>query len=261
MSYMHEEVMSESFNFYRLINIEDACPRRTVFSLKGVEGISQYFQNHQIFLRSELFKYLNEKFELKVEVDSLQKVDEDFQARFEQEGVGELINNFESLIIQNDIDMTEVNKHVTYIPNGFSVDMFLDGLGIFQGSHSLFKFNLTTRFNRHDAYELVCGEFFLRNSGKTVEKLIDLKLGSGDFREILRDGDRTKKGTLSAKGLAPWEDLREETEKALKDGYKLMKKMEEDPNTYNVPMFGPCNTCPYHNIEIKYDDHKIICTG
>lgn len=109
---MYEEVISEKFNFYCLIGIEDACPRRTIFFLKETEGISQLFQNHQIFLRNELFKYLNEKFGLEVEVNSFQKIDENFQSRFEQEGVGESVNNLESLITQNDIDMTEINKHL-----------------------------------------------------------------------------------------------------------------------------------------------------
>lgn len=253
--------MKESYNFYRLISIEDACPRKTIFFLKGIEGISQYFQNHQVFLRNELFKFLDEKFGLELNIDSMQKIDEAFQSKFEQEGVGELINNFEALIDENEIDMTEVNKHISYIPDGFSVDMFLDGLGSFQGNLSLFKFNLTTRFNRHDALELVAGEDSLRDADKAVQRLIDLKLGSGDYREVLKDGDRTKKGTLSARGLAPWEDLKKETDETLKSGYVLLEKMKKDPDSYNIPMFGPCSTCPYHNIEIEYDGKKITCTG
>ena len=104
-------------------------------------------------------------------------------------------------------------------------------------------------------------ESHLRNEGENIERLIDLKLGSGEYREIFKEGDLTKKGKLSARGLLPWDDLKKEADGLLLMGYKLLKKMETDPNSYNIPMFGPCNTCPYHNVEIEFNGKKITCTG
>lgn len=249
--------MSESFNFYRLINLEDACPRRTVFFLKKIKGIPQYYPNKQIFLRNMVFEYLIEKFGLNISSNSLQKVDESFTSRFEEEGVGDLITNFETLINENEIELHEINRLISYVPNGFNAEIFIDGIGSFQGQKAIFKFNLTTRFNRHDALELVCVESHLRNEGENIERLIDLKLGSGEYREIFREGDLTKKGKLSVRGLLPWDDLKKEADELLLTGYELLKKMEADPNSYNIPIFGFCNTCPYHNVKVEFNGKKI----
>lgn len=94
--------MSESFNFYRLINLEDACPRRTVFFLNGIKGINQYYPNKQIFLRNKVFEYLIGEFSLDISSDSFQKVDESFISRLEEEGTGDLTKNFETLINENE---------------------------------------------------------------------------------------------------------------------------------------------------------------
>ena len=137
----------------------------------------------------------------------------------------------------------------------------MDGIGSFQGQKSIFKFNLTSRFNRRDALELVCVESHLRNEGENIERLIDLKLGSGEYREISKEGDLTKKGKLSVRGLPPWDELKKEADELLLTGFELLKKMEADPDSYNIPMFGPCNTCSYHNVEIEFNGKKIICNG
>jgi len=208
-----------------------------------------------------VFKYLIEKFGLNLNSDSFQKVDENFTSRFEGKGVGDLINNFEPLINENEIEIHEINRLISYVPDGFSAEIFIDGIGSFQGQKSIFKFNLTTRFNRHDALELVCVESYLRNEGEHIERLIDLKLGSGDYRKISKEGDLTKKGKLSARGLQPWDDLRKEADEVLLTGFELLKKMEADPDSYNFPVFGPCNTCPYHNVEAEFNGKKILCTG
>ena len=104
-------------------------------------------------------------------------------------------------------------------------------------------------------------ESHLRNDGENIERLIDLKLGSGEYREIFKGGDLTKKRKLSTRGLPPWVELRKEAIELLKTGFELLKKFQADPEPYNIPMFGPCNTCPYHNVEVEFNGKKIICTG
>jgi len=94
-----------------------------------------------------------------------------------------------------------------------------------------------------------------------IERFIVLLLGSGNYREILKEGDRTKTGELSKRGLPPWEDLRKETNDLLQRGYNLKQKMEKNPELYNIPKFGPCTTCPYHNIEVKFNNKSIVCIG
>ena len=113
--------MNEPLNFYRLLNMEDACPRRMVFTIKGIKGVNQYYRNKQIYLKSKVFEFLIEKFALQVDTTSFQKIDEEFTSRMEQEGVGELIQNFDVLITQNEIDITDINKKKLYMPDGFPV--------------------------------------------------------------------------------------------------------------------------------------------
>ncbi|MFX1376431.1 MAG: hypothetical protein ACFFA0_11500 [Promethearchaeota archaeon] len=259
--YEYAKRKKQKFNFYRLINLENACPRKTILSLSMIKGISQYYPNKQTYLRNKVFEYLIDKFDLDTISDSFQKVDENFVERLEKEGTSELITNLEHLIHENEIIIHEINKPFSYVTDGFATEIYVDGIGSFRGQHSIFKFNLTSRFNRQNALELALVESQLHNDGDAIERLIDLKLGSGDYREILKQGDLTKNGKLSARGLSPWEDLQKEAKKLLKNGYKLLKKMETNSDSYNTPMFGPCNTCPYHNIKIEFHGKKIICTG
>jgi len=53
--------------------------------------------------------------------------------------VGELTQNFDTLITQNEIVITEINKKIVYMPNGFPVDIYLDGMGKDTGNYSKFQ--------------------------------------------------------------------------------------------------------------------------
>ena len=53
--------MSEHESFYTLLNLEKTCPRRTIFRLKGIKGISQYYHARKINERNRINKYLAAK--------------------------------------------------------------------------------------------------------------------------------------------------------------------------------------------------------
>jgi hypothetical protein len=253
--------MSEHENFYSLLTLEKTCPRRTVFQLKGVKGISQYFHTRKRYERNRIYRYLADRFQLDATKISFQEIDDHFLPRLEQEPIGEYIDNLEQLILSNNIELIEIGRPIIYSFGKGSTELYLDGLGKFHGKNALFKFNFTTRFNRDHALELVCVEHTLRDSNKNIESLIILLLGSGTYREILKEGEKTKNGKLSKRGLPPWEELKKEVDELLQNGYTLKQKMEQNPESYNLPKFGPCNTCPYHNIEVEFNNKKIICTG
>lgn len=63
------------------------------------------------------------------------------------------------------------------------------------------------------------------------------------------------------RGLQPWNTLKEEIDVKLKENYELIQKMEVDPNSYDIPLFGTCGTCPYHNVEVVVNGQKITCLG
>ncbi|MFX0033554.1 MAG: hypothetical protein ACFE9P_12890 [Candidatus Hermodarchaeota archaeon] len=81
------------------------------------------------------------------------------------------------------------------------------------------------------------------------------------FREVYKEGDKTKSGALDKRGLAPWNKLKVEVNEILLKSYEKVKEMKKNPDLFNVPEFGPCGTCPYHNIEVNYKSTKVICTG
>ncbi len=166
----------------------------------------------------------------------------------EKEDVSALVGNLNTLISENEINASEINKYISYSVNDVAVGIFIDSIRTFEGKSALFKLNLTSRFNRNDALELACAESSVGNSNGKVERLVILKLGSGEVREIFKDGDRTKKGELSKRGLPPWEELRKEADDLIKNAYKLRTKMEQSPDSYNNHVFGTCGTCPYRRI-------------
>ncbi len=253
--------MTEPLGFYELIRLEKVCPRRTAFKLLGIKGRAQYYPAKRYYEKTKIHEFLKNKFPNAKLTGISEKLYGNFAKRLEKEDVSALMSNLDTLISENEINASEINKYVSYSVNDVAVGIFIDLVGMFEGKSALFKLNLTSRINRNDALELACAEVSVGNSNRKVERLLILKLGSGEVREIFKDGDRTKKGELSKRGLPPWEELRKEADNLIKNAYNLRKKMEQNPESYNNPVFGTCGTCPYHNFEIKFKGKKIICTG
>lgn len=253
--------MTEPPTFFQLINLEKACPRRTLFQLNKMEGVSQFFYARKKYERNKILEYLIDKFSLKTRNQMFRPIEEQFISRLERDGVENLITNLENILKENPFKISEVNVPLIYSLNGTDIELFLDGIGMFRDEPSIFKFNLTTRFSQTDVFELACAENALHSSGRDIDHLIILFLGNGNYRELMKRGDITKSGTLSKKGLPPWESLREEANDKLTIGLTLMLDIKKNPKKYNSPEFGTCLTCPYHNFEVEYDGEKIICTG
>jgi len=253
--------MSEPPTFFQLINLEKACPRRTLFQLNKIEGVSQFFYARKKYERNKILEYLIDNFSLKTRDHMFRPIEEQFIPRLEKNGAENFITNLEIILKENPFKILEVNIPLIYSLNGTDIELFLDGIGTFRDEPSIFKFNLTTRFSQTDAFELICAENALQCSGNEIDHLIVLFLGTGNYREIIKGGDLTKSGTLSKKGLPPWDSLREEANDILTKGLALMLDIKKNPKKYNNPEFGTCLTCPYHNIEVEYDGEKIICTG
>ena len=47
----------------------------------------------------------------------------------------------------------------------------------------------------------------------------------------------------------------------MSNGHELLVKMEADPESYDIPQFGPCLTYPYRYYEVEWNGKKIRCTG
>ena len=74
--------MSEYESFYTLLNLEKACPRRSIFRLKGIKGISQYFHARKNYERNRIYQYLTDKFHLDTNKISFQEIDKQFKSSF-----------------------------------------------------------------------------------------------------------------------------------------------------------------------------------
>ncbi len=59
-----------------------------------------------------------------------------------------------------------------------------------------------------------------------------MKLGIGDYRKIFELGDRNKDGSLSKKGVPPWEEIKIQADEKLKTNYELIEKMEKNPDEF-----------------------------
>ena len=252
--------------FYKLKTIEKGCSRRTLFgSLKSagkVKGVSQYYPKKMVYIKTKLFDYIANKFSsAKVLDDFPYKVGGRFDIRLEREDVMPLIDNLEKLIAEHEISIESLNIPVTYESDGIKVGLNCDAKGTFDGDLAIFKLNPTTRFNKEDAYELVCINKLATESDGECYRLVVLKLGNGEIREVLENGDRNKNGSLSKNGLPEWTTLQNETDHTIENVSNILKGIETSPEEYNIPTFGSCATCPYHNVEIAFNGKNIICVG
>jgi len=256
-----ESKSPDFYQFFRVIDFEKACPRRMAWYILEIEGTPQYYYNKLIFERGKLFDHLLSKFPNASGTTDLERVDEIFQGKFNEEEISELISNIDSLISEHNITFTEINKKVDYPLTDKPIRLYCDGIGTFKGKDALFKVNMTQRFRKDDAYELVLIEHLLNPEKMKTYRLITLKLGQGDFREVFEQGDRNKDGSLNKRGLQPWNTLKERIDGKLTENYELIQQMEHDPNSYDIPVFGTCGTCPYHDVEVIVNSQKQIYFG
>ena len=256
-----ESKSPDFYRFFRVIDFEKACPRRMVWYILGIEGKPQYYYNKIIFERGKVFEHLLEMFPNASGTTDIGRIDEIFKDKINEEDVNELIKNLDSIVSAHKIEITEINTKTDYPLTTPPIRIYCDAIGNIEGVDALFKINMTQRFKKDDAYELVLAENMINPEKKKKYRLISLKLGQGDYREILKNGDRNKDGSLSKRGLQPWNQLKEEIDENLKKNFELIKKMENDPNSYDIPVFGTCGTCPYHNVEVIINKQKITCLG
>ena len=251
--------------FYKLKDFDKGCSRRSLFAIlehEGkIKGISQYYSTKLLYTKTKLLDYFINKFSAKAEDDFSYKVGSKFDIRLEREDISPIIDNLEKLIADHEITVMRANIPVTYEYKGIEVTLNCDAKGTFDGDLVIFKLNTTTRFNREDAYELVCINTIATTSDGEHYRLIVLKLGNGDFREVFEDGDRNKNGTLKKNGIPEWTTLQNEIDDRIENVSAVLEGIENSPEEYDIPTFGSCGTCPYHNVEITFGGKTIICVG
>ncbi|MFX0072774.1 MAG: hypothetical protein ACFFAO_16960, partial [Candidatus Hermodarchaeota archaeon] len=196
--------MNPSIQFYEVIDLEKKCPRRTILSLTKIQGNPQYFNARKSYERLKIYEHLAKKFSKAKYNKYAKEVEKIFLPRLKKEKISDLTANLDSLIAQYNIQFTEINISTIYNVNKTPIDIYLDGLGTFDGKNAIFKLNLTTRLKHTDALFLVSARHALKTSHPTIEKLVVLKLGSGEIRDLLKEGDRTKSGSLDKRSLPPW---------------------------------------------------------
>ena len=256
-----ESKSPDFYRFFRVIDFEKACPRRMVWYMLEIEGKPQYYYNKLIYERGKVFEHLLTTFPKASGSTELERMDEVFKDKFEEEDGYDLFFYLDSMISANAIEITEVNKKIDYSLTNPPIRLYCDAVGTFDGDDALFKLNMTQRFKKDDAYELVLVENMVNPGKKKNYRLITLQLGEGKYREIFENGDRNQDGSLSKRGLQPWTNLKDEIDENLKENFELIKKMEIDPICYDIPLFGTCGTCPYHNVEVVVHRQKVTCLG
>ena len=250
----------ETIKFYQVKNIASGCPRRSLFYLNNIEGKSQYYTAKKKFTTQKIIDYTVGRFGLDA-VDPVYEPGE-FDGRLSSETLDDIMSNFDALIKGHDITVSSVNRDLEYEVDGLgTVKLNIDAIGTFEGADAVFKIVPTTKFSRDYAWELILAEKTIR--GDINYRLIVLKLGNGTFREISKLGDRNKDGSLSKRSgaLGPWESLRAESEKMIREGWKVLSEMESNPTQYNSPRFGGCGTCPFHNYEVIFNGETVTCSG
>lgn len=180
MSKSSESKSPDFYRFFRVIDFEKACPRRMAWYILEIEGKPQYYYNKLIFERGKLFEHILTLFPNASGTTDLQRMDEIFRGKFKEEDITELNTNVDSLISDHNITITEVNKKIDYPLTDRPIRLYCDGIGTFEGKDALFKFNMTQRFKKDDAYELVLAENSLNPKKENV--WVDLiKIRTGGF--------------------------------------------------------------------------------
>jgi len=261
----YQEMDMTEIEYRKLKYFEKGCKRRLLFDMlkdKGIiKGISQYYSVKKIYTMTKIFDYIVNKFSTKSLDDFPYEVGGKFDTRLENEDVSELISNLESLMIEHEISFESVNIPMTYEYNDTKITLHCDAKGTIGGDLALFKLNLTTRFSREDAYELVCINDVATKSDGEYYRLVVLKLGSAQIREVIERGDRTKKDVLKKNGIPEWTTLLNELNEQIVGASDVLSGLKTSPEAYDVPTFGSCGICPYHNVKITYNGKTTICVG
>jgi hypothetical protein len=248
--------------YYMLKNLASGCPRRSTLQLHGVEGRAQYYTALKRYTRHKITLHLLEAFPGAKVFGNGGSYDPDNE--FHDKLVGsaqEDLAALSSLLDQYRVRLTRINEPFRYgLRHGGEtevVELTADGLGVVQGQPAILKITTSRRYSEY-APELACIEKVLKEKHY---RLFVMRLGSGDCREILREGDRTKSGRLSKRGLPPWRDLVDEGEELMRRGVEIRKGMTKEPRKHDRPEFGPCGTCPFHNYTVELLGEEINCAG
>jgi len=251
-------------NFNQVKNITKGCPRRSLLYLNDIAGKLQYYAVRKKYLKQKITDYIVDKFDID---EPAQEYDQDneFDTRIKSEQVdttAAIWGNLDAMIKKHNITITTLKQSFAYESDDIeAINVTLDGIGTFEGDDALFKIVPTTRFSREFAWELILAQKALQQDIKY--RLIVLKLGNGTFREVFKLGDRNKNGSPSKRqgALGPWENLRTEAEKMIKEGRGILSNMDENPTKFNIPQFSSCGTCPFHNYTVKFNGDDITCSG
>lgn len=254
----------ETLTFEQLKNLPKGCPRRSLFYLNKIGGKLQYYLTKKKYINQLILNYLDKRFNLK---QNLQVYDpnNEFNERLQRENADEILANLDGLINKYAIKILSLKTALEF--NNFEIDeknstfkFEVDAIGTFNGVYTIFKITPLSRFKREFAYELILAKMGLAPE-KT--KLIVLKLGKGEIREIKKNGDINKNGSPSKRkgALGNWTILLNEAKNFLKEAYGIYFMIQEQPQSFNKPNFGSCGTCQYHNYEVEFEREKIICSG
>lgn len=251
--------------FYALKSIEQGCKRRTLFTHleheNKMEGEPQYYPMKLLYTQSKVYEHIMETYSAKAIEELPFGGISMFGERLRSEDVSSLIENLDALVLKHDITFESVNIPATYEHGGLKVKLNCDVKGTFGGDLALFYLNTTTQFSRENVYELVTLNEVATTSDGEYYRLIVLKLGNGEIREVLEKGDRNKDGSLKKNGVPPWDELLKEVDQRIENVSEVLEALESDPASFNVPTFGSCGTCPYHNVSLSVDGEAVICRG
>jgi hypothetical protein len=244
--------------YYKLKYIGDGCRRRDLFNLLNKEGIKQYYPYKKRYIKSKIYRHIADRF--KIDNPYNPSIPDQFVDRVKEseEKANNLIGTLDGMIDKYGIEIKTLGKKATYETKGKKIEFTIDAIGMFESQLSFFTINITSRSKTDNLKKLVFIEPF---TNFTTQRIIELKLGSGKYREAPKNGERTKNGRLKKRGLNPWVDIAREGKKEIKDALKTIEDMKGNPQKYNIPTFGKCATCPYHNISIEFDGETIICVG
>lgn len=251
--------------YSQLKYMDDGCPRRNLFTIREIAGVKQFYPMKKRYIRWKLYNHIAEKFNI-----NMPSLDDEWNWDRYPERLAEvnkkvrkLTKNMDEMIEQYDIEVTDLQGSSDIIieqnDEEETVRFHYDALGTFEGDKTIFTINTSSRSKTDNLRKLA---FMAVQIGDiNIDRVIELKLGSGKYRESPKEGDRNKDGSLSKRGLKPWETIAEKVMDRIQVSMDIIDDMVANPNEYNQPEFGTCGTCPYHNVEIEFNDQTIRCIG
>lgn len=252
--------------YHQLKYVDNGCKRRTLFYLKGIEGVRQFYPIKKRYIKSKIYEHIADAFDIENNYEV--SIPDEFSDRLNEaeEEANKLIENLDAMIEEFDIEMGEIRRKCICAVDGKEIEFTIDAIGKFEGDLTIFSINPTARSKTDNLKELAFIDSFEQfvNSYATSnpQRIIELKLGSGKYREAPREGEMTKSGRPKKNGLGSWDELADEVKEGrIIESLKIQKDMMESPQDYNIPTFGGCATCPFHNVPITYDGRTFVCKG